>query len=225
MNLRTPNAAKIVGGLSLLVVAAVGWMFVLSPQTSALAEVQTAIQDTRDQNDVLRLQLVTLQRQAEDLGETKAAAEALATKFPATADQPGLFEQVTEAAANAGIPARHVTALTPTAPVIGAPADGVQLPGQSTSADLARQTVSLSVQGSYAQTQQLMLNLEHMPRAYLVTSITLAAGAEPNTFTTTITGDMFVMPPAELPEPVQPPVSPVPDAQAGADSTTEEALG
>lgn len=206
MNLRTPMATKLLGSLALVLVAAVGWLFVLSPQSSELGEIQTRITDTRDQNDMLRLQLVSLQRQAQALGDTKAGAQALAEKFPPTADQPGLFEQVTSAAEAAGIPARDLTALTPTPPQVGTadPAQGVQLPSQSTSADLARQSVTLSVEGSYAETATLLANLETMPRAYLVTSVTVSGATDSGGFVTTIVGDMFVMPPA-----------PEPDAPAG----------
>ena len=68
-------------------------------------------------------------------------------------------------------------------------------------AELARQTVTVSVTGGYAETQDLLENLEEMPRAYLVSSVTLSGGAEEGGFTTTITGDMFVMPPAQDPGP------------------------
>jgi Tfp pilus assembly protein PilO len=200
MNLATPGATKVVGALSLLVVAALGWTFVVGPETTALSDVRTEIESTRDQNDVLALQLVTLEKQAEQLGETRRTARALAAKFPPTADQPGLFEDVTAAAVDAGIGAKGLTTLAPTPPVIGGadPATGVQLEGTD-GGQLARQTVSVSVQGSYGQTQQLLENLEQMSRAYLVTSVTLGGGGESNGYTTTVTGDMFVM--APVPEP------------------------
>ena len=201
MNLATPAATKLVGALALLVIAAAGWMLVIGPQNDALAEVREQTQTARDQNDLLTLQLATLRKQAEQLDATRDTAEALAGKFPPTADQPGLFRQVTGAATAAGIPPRNVTALTPTPPTVGGvdPATGVQ--PQSGPAELARQTVTVSVTGGYAETQDLLENLEEMPRAYLVSSVTLSGGAEEGGFTTTITGDMFVMPPAQDPGP------------------------
>jgi Tfp pilus assembly protein PilO len=74
------------------------------------------------------------------------------------------------------------------------------------STSLATQDVSVSVTGSYDETERLLQNLEHMPRAYLMTSVALsgsdsaAVAADGSTtsaggFTTTITGEMFVMPP------------------------------
>jgi hypothetical protein len=201
MNLRSPGATKLIGTLALVVVAALGWLLVLGPQSATLSDVRTATDDTRAQNETLRQQLLVLKKQEELLPETRAAAQALAAKFPATADQPGLFAAVTEAASYAGIPARDVTALTPTPPVVGA-ADtgtGVPPPTDPVPGDLATQIVTVSVSGTYDETQQLLANLEQMTRAYLVTSLTVSGGAETDLFTTTITGDMFVMPPAEDP--------------------------
>lgn len=200
MNLHTPAATKLIGSFALVLVAALGWLFVVSPQGTALGEVRAQIDNTRDQNQVLRVQLTKLQAQEKKLDETAADADALAQKFPPTADQPGLFKDVTQAAADAHIPARDVTALTPTPPVVGGAtgADGVQLPGEGTGANLARQTVTLSVNGTYDQTQELLANLETMRRAYLINSVTVTGGETTKTFTTTIVGDMFVMPPAQM---------------------------
>lgn len=202
MNLSTPGAVKIVGALALLVVGGLGWTFVVGPETTALSDVRLEIESTRDQNDVLALQLITLKKQAQELGETREDALALAERFPPTADQPGLFEAVTAAAVDAGIGAKGVTTLAPSPPVIGGtdPAAGVQVEGPAGGAQLARQTVSVSVQGSYEQTQRLLENLEQMSRAYLVTSVTLGGGGETGSFTTTVTGDMFVMPPVPAPD-------------------------
>lgn len=200
MNLSTPGATKVVGALSMLVVAGLGWTFVVGPETTALSDVRLEIENTRDQNDTLEIQLIGLQRQAEEIGETRRAAEALAKKFPPTADQPGLFESVTAAAVDAGIGAKGVTTLAPTPPLVGGgdPTAGVQLDPPA-GGNLARQTVSVSVTGSYAQTESLLENLEQMPRAYLINAVTLGSGGEGGGYTTTITGDMFVMPPVEDP--------------------------
>lgn len=200
MNLGTPGATKVLGGLGLILIAAAGWQLALGPETARVGEVQTQIVEARDQNALLGQQLLSLQRQAADLDRTRATAEALAEKFPPTADQPGLFEQVTRAATEAGIGPKDVTALTPTPPTIGVtdPAAGVQ-PEAVSAGSLARQTVTVSVVGDYAATQNLLENLEGLSRAYLINSVTLASGESGGSFTTTITGDMFVMPPAEDP--------------------------
>jgi Tfp pilus assembly protein PilO len=205
MNLRSVTGTKILGGVALLAIAGAGWLLVVSPQTSELAEVRTQIDTTRSQNETLRHQLAKLEVQRRQLPATRETARALATLFPPTADQPTLFKAVTAAATQAGIPADDVTELSAEAPVAGTSggSDKAQLPGESTETDLAGQTVKVTVQGDYDEIQRLAENLEELPRAYLVSSLTLGSGADAGTYTATITGQMFVMPAAPDPATVR----------------------
>ncbi|MGY2702110.1 MULTISPECIES: hypothetical protein [unclassified Nocardioides] len=207
MDLGTPAATKVVGVVGLLAVAGLGWMFAVGPETSKLADARAEVTTVQDQNAVLGTQLAGLVKQQEQLGDTRTTARMLAKKFPPTADQPGLFEIVTTAAVDAGIGAKGVTTLTPTPPIVdgadpSAPATSTSTSTSTTTpatSQLARQTVTVSVTGTYDQTEQLLVNLEHMQRAYLVTSVTLAGDGTTGAFTTTITGEMFVMPPVKDP--------------------------
>lgn len=205
MNLSTPKATTVVGALALVLIAAASWMFLLGPVTDELAVTRAEIETTRAQNDTLRAQLEQLRAQSEELDGVRETARALAAKFPPTADQPGLFEAVTAAAVDAGIGADGVTTLAPSPPVVGGvdPATGVATAAPADDAQLARQTVTVSAEGSYAETQALLANLEAMPRAYLVSSVSLSGGTEGG-FTTTVVGDMFVMPPLTDPADVEP---------------------
>lgn len=204
MNLRTPAATKLIGTLALVLVAAVAWVLAVGPKTTELADVRLEVAAAREQNDVLRQQLATLREQQEQLGALRADAQALARKFPPTADQPGLFEQVSQAALDAGIRPKDVTSVAPTPPSVGGtetPVEGQPVPETGSGVPLGRQTVTVAVQGSYDQTQRLLDNLEHLPRAYLVSALTLTGGGSEGTFTTTVTGEMFVM--APLPDPAE----------------------
>lgn len=202
MDLRTPRATMIIGVVALLLIAAVSWTLVIGPKTSQLSAVRTQIQDTRDQNDLLRVQLARLVKQSRDLDTVRQTAGALADKFPPTADQPGLFRQVTAAAVDAGIGADGLTTLAPSPPAVGGDAaEGVPAQPAAGGDQLARQAVSISIEGSYKQTQQLLENLEQMGRAYLITSVSMNGGEDG--FTTTLTGDMFVMPPLIDPDDVE----------------------
>ncbi|MEU4608250.1 hypothetical protein AB0F43_35145 [Kribbella sp. NPDC023972] len=203
--MRSATATKTLGGVALLAITAAGWLLVLSPQTSELADVRTRIETTRGQNETLRQQLAKLEVQRKQLPATRATARALASLFPPTADQPTLFRAITAAATQAGIPADDVTELSAEAPVAGTSggSDKAQLPGESTDTDLAGQTVTVTVQGDFDEIQRLAENLEVLPRAYLVSSLTLGTGAVAGTYTATITGQMFVMPAAPDPSTVR----------------------
>lgn len=201
MRTTTPRATKLLGAGGLLLTGVLGWVLVVGPQVSALAAVRLEIEDTSAQNEVLDTQLASLQQQSLSLGETRHTALELAAKFPPTADLPELFRIVTAAAVDAGIGPRGVTTLAPTAPVMSGtdPVTGLPL-AEAGESKLARQTVLVSVTGTYAQTRQLLDNLEQLTRAYLITSITLTVGENAGIFQTAITGDMFVMPPPASPD-------------------------
>lgn len=209
MDLGTPTNTKLAGSLALLVIIGLGWTAVVGPATGALSAAREEVTSIRDQNTLLTSQLAELGRQRESLGDTRDTVRDLAVRFPPTADQPGLFEEVTAAASDAGIGAEDVTNLTPTPPVIGGVAPGVPAPdGTTPDADpvpgamLARQAVTVTVTGTYDQTQRLVENLENMPRAYLLTDVSLAGDAGDGVYTTTVAGDMFVMPPVQDPGPI-----------------------
>ena len=196
MRLATPTGTKIAGSIGLLVVAALGWVLAVGPQTARLGEVREEITTVQDQNVVLAGQLATLRKQQEELAATRRTARQLAAKFPATADQPGLFREVTLAAELAGIGADGVTTLAPTPPQVATADDAA---AAAAAPQLARQTVTVTVTGTYDETQQLLERLELMPRAYLVTAVTLSVDSSSGAFVTTVTGDMFVMPPVKDP--------------------------
>lgn len=200
MKLHTPTATKVLGALALLVIAAGAWFLVLGPQARTISETQAAISGARDQNDMLRVQLATLRKQERELPARMAEDRLLEDLFPRTADQPGLFQQVSSAATSAGIPPGNVTTVAPTAPVVGGgQSEGAALPAASEEADLARQTVTITVEADYSATQRLLDHLEEMPRAYLVNSLSVSTGTARGSYLTTVTGDMFVMPPAPRP--------------------------
>ncbi len=197
MNLESTAATKLVGGASLLLVSAVGWLGLLGPSTSTLADMQEQTASASAQNQVLQSQLLLLQEQAVRLAATRRTAGALSARFPPTADQPGLFTAVTTAASDAGILPRNVKAVTPSPPTVastGTSGDGEEAPNGG-SDGLARQTLTVTVEATYDATRELLARLEQMPRAFLVASVTVAAGTSPTTYSSTVTGDMFVMPP------------------------------
>jgi hypothetical protein len=202
MNVRSPAATKTLGPLALVIVAVLAWMLVLGPARAELGEVRSQTSAAHTQTGVLNQQLTELREQERTLPQIRADSAALTASFPATADQPGLFEAVSQAVADAGIPAENLTALTPTPPVVGMgdEAAGVALPTEDTPGNLATQTVTVSVDSTYEEARQLLANLEAMPRAYLVTSLTVTEGERVGQFSTTVIGNMFVMPLAAVPD-------------------------
>ena len=214
MNLRSPSATLVLGGLGLLLLAAAGWLLLLGPLTEDVGTARQAADDAVDRNQVLAGQLADLEERAQDLRSTRQAAEELERLVPPTADQPGFFALVDEAAAAAGYAPRDITTLSPTVPVPvaagadpAAPAAPAEPPVAGDGAEAAAapvaeyavQTVSMTLTGSYEQATRLLTRLAGLDRAVLVRSISLSGEAGSPTLTLTLSGTTFVAPP--VPEP------------------------
>jgi len=215
----SPATTVLVGSLTLLLVAAAGWMLLLGPLTSRVAEQREAAVTAADRTFVLTTQLATLRAKAEDLTATVAAEEQLRALFPPTADQPGFFEQVGAVAREAGYAPSEITTLSPTAPQLVAPpapppaatdpaadaegstdtAEAAPAPAPPP-AEYAAQTVSLSLTGSYDEARRLLAGLETLDRAFLLRSISIAGEPGSSTLTVTLSGSTFVAPPLVAPD-------------------------
>lgn len=217
----SPATTILVGSLGLLLVAAAGWMLLLGPLTSRVAEQREAAVAAADRTFVLTTQLAKLRAKAEDLTATAAAEEQLRALFPPTADQPGFFEQVGAVAREAGYAPSEITTLSPTAPQLvappaPAPADpaaedeaGAEADAEAAEpaappapppAEYAAQTVSLTLTGSYDEARRLLAGLEALDRAFLLRSISVAGEAGSSTLTVTLSGSTFVAPPLVAPD-------------------------
>jgi Tfp pilus assembly protein PilO len=201
VNLRSPSATLVLGGLGLLLLAAAGWLLLLGPLTEDVGTARQAADDAAERNQVLAAQLADLEERAQDLGSTRRAAEELERLVPPTADQPGFFALVDEAAAAAPVPvaAGADPAAPPAAPAEPpVAADGAETPAAPV-AEYAVQTVSMTLTGSYEQATRLLTRLGGLDRAVLVRSISLSGEAGSPTLTLTLSGTTFVAPP--VPEP------------------------
>jgi Tfp pilus assembly protein PilO len=232
VNLRSASGTVLIGTVALLLIAVLGWLLLISPTTGKISETHDANDAAVDSNQVLTGQVAALKRQAEELPRIRQVAGTLKQIFPATADQPGFFAAINKAASGAGIPLDKVTTLSPTAPAVldatGAPATSAAAsaaPAADTAeqadtagaadtppaVDLAVQTVAVTVEGSYEEIRRLLANLEAMPRAFVISSLSVTGGSDSSssgegatpsasTLTVSITGSTFVAPPIAYPE-------------------------
>jgi hypothetical protein len=205
VNLRSVTATLVVGSVGLVLLLVVGWVLLVGPVTGHIGETRTEVGDAQDRNVVLGAQLNQLEEQAQDLSDTRALAEELDRLFPPTADQPGLFTALVGAARGAGYAPDDIITLSPTAPVpvLGdSPTDPTAVSDQQvdpSTADLAVQVVTLSVEGTFDEAQRLLRALERLERAFLVRSVSLTGSTEDAGVTVTLTGATFVAPPVPPP--------------------------
>jgi Tfp pilus assembly protein PilO len=211
VNLRSASGTMLIGIVAIALVAVASWMLLISPVLGDTSSTNDSISAAQDRNRFMTTQVAALKVQEQNLSSYEAVAADLETLFPPTADQPGFFAAVTKAAEAAGIPADKVTTLSPSAPQLldptgqPIPSDVAATQGDDapTPTDVAAQIVSVAAEGSYGQVQQLLANLEDMQRAFMVTSLDVAAGSDAEgatagTLTVSITGSTYVASPLTL---------------------------
>lgn len=209
----------IIGSVILLVALVAAWMFVLSPRSDAIAAANAEVDQAEQSNQALRAQIVSLHQREAELPELQKVSTALDRRFPPSAEQAKLFKMITAAGAAAGIAPQFITGVLVEAPTGVASAGSAQLPGVAAPiSQIAQQKITINVTATESQIRQLMANLEKLPRAFAVDTLSLSksggggatagtgtAGSpttpnvDPDAQTATITGNMFVMPKVDYP--------------------------
>ncbi len=193
----------LIGSLILLVALIAAWMFVLSPRSDAIAAVNEQTASAAQTNQSLRSQIASLQARQAELPQLREISKALDRRFPPTAEQAKLFKMITAAAAAAGIAPQHLASMQMDPPAAVGGAGSAQLPGVAApTGEIAAQKLTINVSGTPREIRQFVRNLEKLPRAFAVTTISLSqqaagttpsedASTAPDAQTVTITGDMF----------------------------------
>jgi len=213
MNLTKAKTTILIGSVALVLIGGLGWTLVLSPRQGDISDIKAQTVAAEAFNELQRRDLEALRLQAANLGAQQAYAEGLTTRFPTTAAQPELFAEVQAAAARAGLSDRSVIALTPSAPLPGTAAAGGAAPlpptadsaggvGTSVAPDVASMQLEVTVTGPYEALLVFIAEMENNPRAFLVSTVDVAAVGEAGTssYTLTLTGAMFVLPPLTDPD-------------------------
>ncbi len=203
MNLRTAPATIALGVVGLLVLSALSWMLLLGPTLGELGDAKEKHTAVEDRNLVMAAQLNSLRSLAADVPLLQRTAKDLMATMPPTADQPGFFREITAAAEGAGLRAAALTSVAPGVPVLPAApaapapdpdaAEGAPVAQAEPAPQVAVQSVSVSVNGTYDQLRKLLANIETMDRALLLQNVNLTG--EDGELTMTLTGSTFVAPP------------------------------
>ena len=241
MNMSKSRITTVLGSLGLLVLVALSWLLLLSPRLGRASEINDRTGTVQSQNSVLGKDIAALKAQVAGLDQEKTKAQEVALAFPATADLDNLFRQVKQAAASAGLSPTAITSLTEGTPglvpanAVGGPVAGGGV-GLTTTGGvkLASMSFSVSATGDFGALVRFLGNLETMPRAYVVKTTTVAAGAN-GSLIISLAGELYVMspavpptvasdgsiiaPPAPKPAKKAPGAAPTAPAKASADET------
>lgn len=201
MNL-TATRKWIFGGIAVAVlVALVGWFFVVSPARSAADETWLEVELQRQANDQATARLAQLEKQSTEVPAKLAEVESVKRKMPAEPRQADLVRSVEQQAATAGV---ELTGITPATPV--------------TLADASTGTVvlpmALTAKGTYTGIKTFVDNLERQQRAFLIVDLEVATDEAGREFTVTLNGNFFSLPAGALDNP---------SASTGTDNTQPQA--
>ena len=153
--------APLYAGLAVAGVAILMMLLLVLPKMGQVSQAQ-------DQLDQAQSDQQTLESRKSALEDAKAAApQARKTiaevhkRIPPTADEPGLILLLQNAAISAGI---DLVSLSPGTPVL------------DTTSGLSKIVVSVSATGTYFDVTDFMYQIETLPRAAIVTNLSLAPG-------------------------------------------------
>lgn len=212
---RTVPVTWLVGVLVLGVVAALGWLLVLSPRLTAASDVAAEA----EQVEFANLQLQTRYRQAVEQARSapQAAADAqeLFATMPQEAELPTVLLQIIDAATSAGIAADRISVINTSVPrpLTGSSARAEEAPSeagglaQDLGVDLAQLELDVTVTGNRTELLAFLDNLQGLDRAILLTSSGLtddeqgrgetgteaAVAAGSGEQSLAVTGSMFVL--------------------------------
>lgn len=196
MNFKSAGATMAIGGVLALLLLLGGWFLLIGPTTTKLTETQEERTNLEDFLDQSRTKLAQLQAAEKNLPATQQAESQLTTVFPDTAEQLRFFEELTDVARAAGIDPKNITSLAPAAPapvIEGGSSNPAELRELAAQAEIAPQTVTMTVTASNDQVRRLLEGLERMDRAFFISN--LSVSGEGGQATTTISGTTFVAPP------------------------------
>lgn len=198
-------AVAVAAAIGLIAFAGIIWVAVLSPRLSETTALDSQAADLQ----LAQLSLLRKERDLQDLARELPSAAQQAQKvfarMPQSAQQPRLLRQLTQAATDAGIDARKVTAINTEVPT------AIEGAGGNSGVALATMTVTMTVAGTQEEVQAFLANLEGLERSLLITSVNLDQTVETREWTMSVTGTLFVL------------QSPLPDLVAAAEAVAAQA--
>jgi Tfp pilus assembly protein PilO len=172
---RGPIIAAVAVAVAVLLVA----FFLVLPKMGQVKDANKALEDAQTQQSTLDSQLAALKQAETDAPKNREIIRKVDTAIPPTVDQQGFILELQNAAVAASV---DVVTLTPSAPVYD------PLTGLSTVPN------GVSALGSYFSITEFLFNIETLPRAAKVTSVSITASpseTDPNLLTLTATVDIY----------------------------------
>jgi len=149
----------IFAAIGVVVVAILLLLFLVLPKMHSVSDAQGQLDQARQQQTTLEVRKAALEQAKLDAPKNQQIINNVHKRIPPTADEPGLIQLLNGAAVSAGI---QLVSLTPSNPTF------------DSTTGLSTISVAVSATGSYFDITQFMYNIETLPRAAVVTTLTLA---------------------------------------------------
>ncbi len=153
--------APLFAGLAVAGVAILMVLLLVLPKMGQVSQAQVQLDQARGEQQTLESRKSALEDAKAAAPEARKTIAEVHKRIPPTADEPGLILLLQNAAISAGI---DLVSLSPGTPVL------------DTTSGLSKITVSVSATGTYFDVTDFMYQIETLPRAAIVTNLSLAPG-------------------------------------------------
>jgi len=153
--------APLYAGLAVAGVAILMVLLLVLPKMSQVSTAQNELDQAQSDQQTLESRKSALEDAKAAAPQARKTIAEVHKRIPPTADEPGLILLLQNAAISAGI---DVLSLSPGTPVL------------DTTSGLSKITVGVSATGTYFDVTDFMYQIETLPRAAIVTNLSLAPG-------------------------------------------------
>ena len=205
----TPRFWIIAGVLASLLLAAIGWNFLVSPRVEAVAQTRAETEELNSQTERVMFQVRQLKEQAKDLPEQIRTLKRMQRRIPSSVDVPALLREVQRSAKDEGVviesltpgqitvftateePASDSSSSSSSSDDPRAAPDSTPAPKPSPEAtDLGQGSlpegiglsyvpITITANGDFSSVAAFTDQIEGLQRAYLLTGVQMARGTDP----------------------------------------------
>ena len=172
-----------------VVVALGGWFGLISPQLDARSDIQAERASVDDSIQEMNSRLPVLMTQLEDITPQVEVLRDLSAKVPPAIDQPTLYADISQIAADAGISSIDNIAVSVPQMVTGQEGSEGDVENEGPTV-LAAYTLTIQLRGNYGQVAKFLQGLGDAPRMSEVTYTSVAG--EGSEATATVRATLFL---------------------------------
>jgi len=178
--MRLGTRAPIVAGVIMAVIVVLAFLLIVNPKRAEVADAQSQLEAAQSEELTKVAQRASLQQAEAEAPANRKIIRQVEQQLPPTADPQGFILLLENAAAKAGVDLTQESIQSPTASETGV----TTIP------------INVTLSGTYFSLDEYLFQLETLPRAAKVTSVSIASGATGDA--TTVSGTLIMQVTIEL---------------------------